>query len=166
MKKLLMGGVFSLFAVMANPVLASSWNYASAGNDSMKFYFDADSIEKAKGVVTVWIKIVYTGELTEEGVRARAMRWRINCTKKTIQRLTASTYDDNGKFISSTTSAGTEDAVIPDSTGEAMQKIACEPTFPNDKSNPNYFKLESNDVYQATKNLVDYEKSKKDTAPQ
>ena len=58
-----------------------------------------------------------------------------------------------------------EREVIPDSTGEGMLKIACEPIFPNDKSGKNYFKLEGIDVFQATRNYVEYQKSQVDSAP-
>ena len=46
-----------------------------------------------------------------------------------------------------------------------MLKIVCEPSFPRDTSGSKYFKVEANDVFEATRNYVDYQKSKVDFAP-
>ena len=46
-----------------------------------------------------------------------------------------------------------------------MLKIACEPNFPRDTSGNNYFKVDGNDVFQATKNYSEMRKSQTDTAP-
>lgn len=44
--------------------------------------------------------------------------------------------------------------VVPDTTGEAMLKIFCEPSFPNDKSEEKYWKIIDNDVYKARDAIV------------
>lgn len=46
-----------------------------------------------------------------------------------------------------------------------MIKIVCKDNLPNDKSESDYFKLDRNDVFQATKNHADGIKSKTDSAP-
>lgn len=144
---------------------ASTWNFVWVGNDETRFFFDADTVEKSKDITTVWIKTVQVNHPNSNGSWSYAHRWKINCQKKTIQTLAYSSYDKDGRFIRSDSTPGTEDVAVPDSTGEAMMKIACEANFPRDTSNAKYFKLEGNDVYQATKNYGDYQKSQIDSAP-
>jgi hypothetical protein len=71
----------------------------------------------------------------------------------------------NGEFVKSDGSPDAIVAVIPDSSGEAVLKIACEQNFPKDTSGKNYFKASNNDVFLATKMYVEYMKSLVDAAP-
>ena len=153
--------------VLTAPVLvmASSWHFAWVGNDETRYFFDAETIERNRDLTTVWVKTVQVSRPDTDGSWASALRWRFNCTKRTVQSLGWSTYDRDGKFIKSSSALSEEGAVIPDSTGEAMLKIACEPTFPRDVSGIKYFKLEGNDVFQATKNYAEMRKSQMDNAP-
>lgn len=168
MKKHIITNIFgaTLAAMISTAANASSWHFAWVGNEEVRYFFDAESIERSKDTVTVWVKTVQTRKMDNDGSWASALRWRFNCTKRTIQSLAASYYDQDGKFIRSSNNTSMENAVIPDSTGEGMLKIACKPTFPNDKSGNEYFKLEGNDVFQATRNYVKMMDSKKDVAPQ
>jgi len=150
---------------VANNARASTWNFAWVGNEETRYFFDADTVEKNKEFVTVWIKTVQTTAPDNDGSWAMALRWRMNCSKRTILSLASSTYDKDGKFIKSATPSGSETPVIPDSTGEAMLKIACEANFPRDSSGDRYFKLNGIDVFQATRNYVDMRKSQVDSAP-
>lgn len=161
----LMCCALGLFAINVAPAHASSWNLTAAGSTDSALYFDADTVEKAKGVVTIWVKTVQYYEADSDGSWSRASRWRINCANKTIQTLASSTYTADGKFISSPTPSLAIAVVTPDSVGEGMLKIACDGNFPNDKSKTKYFKLDSNDVFQATKAIVEAEKKATDTAP-
>lgn len=146
--------------------LASNWHFALVGNDDTKYFFDADTVEKGKDkTVLVWIKTVQTTKPDTDGSWATAYRWKLNCTKRTLQTLMWSTYDPDGKFIKSYSNPSAEQAVVPDSTGEATLKMACEPSFPNDKSAKNYFKIDNNDPFLATRNFVEYQKSQIDQAP-
>ena len=145
--------------------MASNWHFAWVGNKEVRYFFDVESIERAKDIIIVWIKTVQMSQPDTDGSWASAMRWRFNCPKKTIQSLAISFYDREGKFLRSGTGGSTESVVIPDSTGEAMLKIACKPGFPNDKSGDDYFRVENNDVFQATKNYADMLNSKIDSAP-
>ena len=144
---------------------ASTWNFLWVGNEDTRYFFDADTVEKNRDITTVWIKTVQTTRPDDDGSWATALRWKINCTKRTIQALAMSLYDRDGKFIRSINTIGQESAVIPDSTGEGVLKIACEPNFPRDTSGSKYFKLDSNDVFQATRNYVEMKKSQIDSAP-
>lgn len=158
--------VFLTFcSLVASNARASTWNFAWVGNDEVRYFFDADTVEKNKELVTVWIKTVQTATPDNDGTWARALRWRMNCSKRTILSLASSTYDKDGKFIRSGTPSGSETPVVPDSTGESMLKIACEANFPRDTSGENYFELNGTDVFQATKNYVDMKKSQVDSAP-
>lgn len=158
--------VFSLLLSAAASAFASSWHFTWAGNNETLFFFDADTVEKNREITTVWVKIVRTNRPDTDGSWATAVRWRMNCTKRTIQTLASSDYDQDGKFMKSYPNPGKETEVIPDSTGESMLKIACAADFPKNKSNKEYFKIDNNDVFQATRNYIEYVKSQKDTAPQ
>lgn len=149
----------------ALPAAASAWHFVWVGNDEIRYFFDAESFEKTKEVATVWVKTVKTKAADTDGSWSTALRWRISCSKRTIQTLAWSTYDQDGKFLNSNSNVGAEEAVIPDSTGEAFLKIACAASFPRDTSGDKYFKLNGNDVFQATRNYVEYQKSRVDPAP-
>jgi hypothetical protein len=145
---------------------ASNWHYVAVGNDDATYFFDADTIEKNKDkTILLWVKTVQTTKPESDGSWSTSIRWKVNCTKRTIQTLMWSTYDQGAQFIKSSSTIGAEKGVFPDSSGEAMLKIACDPSFPNDKSGRSYFKLDNNDPFLATRNLVAYEKSKIDQAP-
>lgn len=145
--------------------IASTWNWVAVGNDEVRFFFDADTIEKTREATTVWVKLVRISQPDSDASWATALRWRLNCTRRTIQTLAWSSYDRDGKFIKSNSTPSVESAAVPDSTGEALLKIACEASFPRDTSSTKYFKLEDNDVYAATKRYVEYQKSQVDLAP-
>ncbi len=161
----------SLFAVILcftsiTSAIASNWHYSSVGNDDVYYFFDADTIVKnTDKTILLWIKTVQATKVDTDGSWASAVRWKVNCTNRTIQTLMWSTYDEDGKFIKSSSAIGTAQGVVPDSTGEAMLKIACEASFPNDKSEKKYFKLKNNDPFLTTRNLVEYNKSQVDQAP-
>lgn len=145
---------------------ASNWHYVVVGNDETYFYFDADTIEKNKDrTILLWIKTVQATKPEKDGSWASAYRWKINCSKNTIQTQMWSTYDQNGNFLKSSSTIGIEAGVFPDSTGEGMLKIACTPSFPNEKSGTKYFKLENNDPLLWTRNFVEFNKSQVDNAP-
>lgn len=166
MFKSFIGCALSLLALNVVPAHASSWNSVAVGSRDSAYYFDADTVEKTKGVVTVWVKTVQYTKANPDGSQAMAMRWKFNCAKKTIQTLASSTYDADGKFIRSMQGPWEADVVYPDSVGEAMLNISCETNFPTNKPSYKYFKIESNDVFQATKNYAEMMKKVTDTAPQ
>lgn len=167
MKRSLCKALLSTAALLCSlPATASTWNYLYVGSEDSRYFFDADTVEKAKDKsLMVWIKAVKTVQANSDESWATALRWKFNCTKRTIQTLAWSSYDRDGKFMKSGSNPGTEDVAIPDSTGEGVLKVVCEPNFPNDTSNKKYFKLGHNDVFLATKNYVDRIKSEVDTAP-
>ena len=154
-----------VLAGVASTAHSSSWHFLWVGNSETRYFFDAESLEKNKNIVIIWIKTVQVNQGDKDGSWASALRWRIDCTKKTIQTLAASTYDQNGKFMKSTSGVSSEDVVIPDSTGDGVLKVACKPNFPKDTSGDEYFKLNGVDVFQATRNYAEMQKAQTDTAP-
>ena len=144
---------------------ASNWHFAWVGNKETRYFFDAESIERTKDAIIVWVKMVQVSQIDTDGSWATALRWRFNCPKKAIQTLAASLYDKDGKFIRSSSGTSTEQVVVPDSTGEAMLKIVCKANFPNDKSGNEYFRVENNDVFQSTRNYAEMISSQTDAAP-
>lgn len=146
-------------------VQASAWHFMWVGNHETRYFFDAESIERSRDLITAWVKTVQVKQPEKDGSWATAFRWRFNCTKRTVQILGWSTYDKDGKFIRSNQNTGPESAVVPDSTGEAALKIVCEPSFPQDTSGTKYFRLPTNDVFQTTKIYADTINSNIDNAP-
>lgn len=158
--------VFCLLVSASASAFASSWHWATFSNDETQYFFDADTVEKNREIVTVWVKTVEVKGPSSSGTLASAQRWRMDCMKRTLQVMAASTYDKDGKFIRSFQAADKPEVVLPDSTGEAMLKVACAPDFPKDKSGKLYIKLEDNDVFRATRTWVEIRNSQKDSAPQ
>ena len=89
----------------------------------------------------------------------------MNCTKRTIQTLSSSTYRADGKFIRSYLPSASADVVVPDSVGAGIIKVVCMADFP--KITPAtkglYFKISGNDPFATTKN---FSEMKIDKAPQ
>lgn len=156
----------SLGLLSVTSAFASSWNYAWIGNDDATYYFDAETVQKNPNkTILVWVKYVRNTTPENDGSWATASRWSLSCSKRTLQSLQSSAYDRDGKFIKSYPKPSDEQVVVPDSIGEAMLKLACEPTFPNDKSGKFYVKLDDNDPFAATKRLIEYKQSQQDNAP-
>jgi hypothetical protein len=137
----------------------------SSNDEKNVYFFDADTVEKSKDTVTLWIKTVLTNKTNPEDPWAAASRWKINCSKKMLQSLTTSYYDGNGRFIKSDPHPNEPALIVPDSIGDGIQKIACESKFPYDKSETKYFKLKNSDVYGFVNNYIEYQKTQIDLAP-
>lgn len=145
---------------------ASTWNFMFIGNRESLYFFDADTVEKTRDKnVLVWLKTVNTFKPDADGSWSTASRLKINCIKKTIQTVAWSTYGNDGKFMKSSSNPSLETEVTPDSIGEAILKISCESTFPFDKSEKKYFKLNVTDIFEFTRRFAEYEKSQIDSAP-
>lgn len=129
---------------------AATWHGMAVGTDDLAYFFDSESVQKSPNTVSVWVKTVsFTKPKDADGVWATAFRYRFDCLARTIQMLTYSDYDENGKYISSSDREGSTKLVTPDSTGEGMLNIFCESSFPNDKSEEKYWKIIENDVFKA-----------------
>ena len=149
----------------ASTAAAATWYGIDVISDENMYFFDADTVERRSGTVDVWVKTVRISSADESGAWSTAFRWRFNCSAKTMQGLAWSDYDNSGKFIRSHNNPGSPSPVFPDSTGEGMLKIICEPSFPKDVSEEKYWKLAANDVFEARDAYVRHQKSKIDTAP-
>ena len=155
-----------IFCILLGPsAFASTWHFTWVGSDEARYFFDADTVEKNRDITTLWIKTVRINTPDVDGSWARALRWQLNCSKRTVQGLAWSTYSKDGKFITSNSTPTQETAVIPDTTGESMLKLACEVGFPQDASASKHYKVVGNDIFQATKNFIENQKSQVDVAP-
>ena len=154
-------------------LIASSSTHASIWNLVVDFYskevalfFDAESVEKQGDFRFVWYKIVRKNTVASDGSWSTAIRYKLDCKNKTLQNLSTSDYDVNNKFMKSYPS-GQVQMPIPDSLGDTVVKVSCKSNFPNDKSESSpYVKLNDNDVYKATRRLVDFDNGNYDRAPQ
>ncbi len=158
--------VFLASALFNQSAVASSWYYINVYTDSALYFFDKKTVEKGYGTVTLWVKVVQKNKRDTDGSWATASRWRINCSKRTIQNLAMSTYDSDGKFIGSFQSSDYESSVTPGSTGYGVYKISCAANFPNDRDNKNYFPVDDNDIFSATRRYVESIPVSRDRAPQ
>lgn len=163
-KKLFTPLLAATLLATTSPCFASRWYFLWAGNNQYTAFFDAETIERSKDSVTVWLKFVQTTTPSADGSWALATRWRMNCTKRTIQYIASSTYDRDNKFIRSNNNIGIEDAVTPDTAGEKILKVSCEPGFPKSNSD-SYFRIEHNDVFLATRVFAETMNSQVDNAP-
>ena len=162
---ILFAGLLSLSGTSA---FASSWNnFLAIYSDTAEYYFDAESVNKTKDVVTLWVKTIQKNSPADDGSWSTALNWRINCQKRTLQTLSWSKYDSTGKFIRSGSIISPEDSISPDSIGEETHKAACMTDFPRNTpaTKNSYFKIEGNDIFASTKTFVEYAKNRVDNAP-
>ena len=151
-------------ALASPPLLASSW-YAIGGNSKTRFFFDAETIEKSKNSVLIWIKTVKISKENNQGVWATASRWQINCAQKTFKYLVHSDYDYEEIFIESFEGSRKELIMPPDSIGAEIMKISCKANFPNDESGKDYRKVTSNNIFQYTQIYAEMIRQENDSAP-
>ena len=154
----------ALTSCIAN-VSASTWNLILVGNQEALHFFDADTVEKSGNTVTLWTKTVQSRKADSDGSWATANRELFDCSARTIQRLSWSSYNNNGDYIGSSHRPSTPYSPAPDTIGEALLRIACEPNFPRDTTGKNYFKPTSNDVFKVRDNIVRRLNSQVDIAP-
>lgn len=163
-------GIFlsALLSLFGASAFASEWNsFLSVKNDNAEFFFDAESVNKTKDSVTLWVKTVQKSLPHDDGSWSTAYNWQMNCQKRTIKLLSRSTYDSANKLIKSSSGSGSENSVVPDSVGEGILKVACMADFPRKTpaTKNSYSKIVDNDIFEATKFFVEYKKNKTDNAP-
>lgn len=166
MKKRIIAAISLSLFVSAG--FASEWNnFLSINQKDDEYFFDAESVEKSKDIVSVWIKSVRTYTADSDGSWSKAIRLRMNCPRRTIQVVSSSTYNSDGKFIKSSSSVGSEEIAIPDSIGDGLLKVVCLADFPKNTpaTKDSYFRLKGNDIFLATKIFVELRKSSIDNAP-
>jgi len=170
MKRKALIAIITLAASMS--ATASSWNVMKIDHPTypIAVYFDAKSVKISKDkdnnkIVDLWLKLVQKDQCYSDGTCATAVRWAIHCDKEKIYTLDESYYDKNGKFIRSSQYDDVSFLISEGEPNHSIAQIACDPTFPNDKSKKNYVLLPDNDPIEFTKDIVRYEKSKKDRAP-
>lgn len=138
----------------------------SFNSREVALFFDAESVEKQGEFRFVWYKIVRKLNADGDGAWSTATRYKIDCKNKTIQNVAASDYDLNNRFIKSYTKFPPVNTPVPDSLGDEVVKVSCSNNFPNDISDKaQYFKLQDNDVFRATRILVDIDNPSADKAP-
>lgn len=165
LKKVITHALSITSILVSTSVSASAWNFVvSVGDDTTLYFFDADTVQKKGNVSTLWVKSVELDSPDKHGAWATALRWRIDCSARTIQTLAWSDYDNEGNFLKSNNQPASPRPATPDTVGESILEIACEPNFPRDMSGEKYFKIVSNDVFQARDDYVRL-RAQNDTAP-
>ena len=144
---------------------AATWYGMDLVTDSSIYFFDADSVKKQSGIIEIWVKTVRISSPDRDGAWATATRWRIKCLDRTIQALASSDYDNSGKFIRAYNNPESPSPAYPDSIGEGMLQIACESSFPDNSTDDKYWKLATDDVFEARDWYVRALSSRIDTAP-
>ena len=137
--------------------LAATWTVfttARSVNDTIIFLFDADTVEKSRNSVTLWIWHYHTKLPSQDGSWSVKAREHMNCSKRTTQTLAIASYDKDENIIKSYSNyVGSIDLIFPGSIEEEILKVACEVNFPHDTSDTKYFKIVNNDIFQFMKNI-------------
>ena len=164
MFRIVMLAAMSLCSVTAQ---AASWNlfnsYAAEASETIDviYFFDSDTIVKKNDTVTLWETLVFKEKTpASDGGYSAVRRVVYNCKKRTVQLLTAVTYDKSHQYIDTYPPGRAED-VTPESMGETLLKEVCAGNFPK-----NYYRIDNNDVYTAANYVLTYMKNaKKNPAP-
>ena len=131
-------------------VSASTWNYfLAAGNNSSRWYFDADTVSRVGDLVTVWVKYVNEPAMPDaDGSYSTASRTVYDCSNKSSQILATVVYDREGKFMKTFPHPGEVRAIGAGSVAEAIHRIACAPNFPRASGGAGYQPVQNNDIYR------------------
>ena len=158
MFRIVMLAAMSLCSVTAQ---AASWKFFNSYAETAVFFFDSDTIVKKNDTVTLWEQLVQEENTpASDGSYSAVQRDVYNCKERTVQLLTAVTYDKSHQPIRTYPSGGVLD-VVPDSMGEARLKEVCAGNFPK-----NYNQVYNNDVYTAANDVFSFLKiAKKNPAP-
>jgi hypothetical protein len=166
--KILKPIALALVCVSAAPVYASEWQmFKKVMTDDSYWFFDRATVSKQGGVVTVWIKSVQ--DLTQpdsDGSYSTAYKNVYVCSKRTFQRLTYSTYDEDGKFISGNSNRGRATDITPDAINEGILEVICTADFPSNKSRELYYPAINNDPFKHGTGIFMWSRAQKiDLAP-
>jgi hypothetical protein len=165
-KKMMVGIALTCAAVSS---FSATWNsLGTATTDVMIPYFDADTVTRSAGSVTVWVKYIYDTESNQaDGIYSYASRTTYFCSTRKSQTLTTSSYDKMGGFLSTDSKARDPVDLAPDTIGELILKSVCSANFPNDKSGKYYSPSLKNDPKWEAATYFNYQRAKKaDPAPQ
>jgi hypothetical protein len=126
-------GVFVAIAFAA-PAYADWYPVGTSANNST-WYMDPDRIRAVSGKIQAWVKV--------DSRRDRTVQWSetkqlmsFDCAAQTERTLSVIRYDTYGKIVSSANAPDNAwgigyDPVVPDSMGEAIEKVACHATASN-----------------------------------
>lgn len=150
-------------SMLAFSAHAATWNVIKTiGGERSVFFFDADSLVKRSNGVTIWIKSVQADDAPDkDGSYATAMKYNIDCNKRTLQALTMVTYDKTQAPIHTIRKALDPAEAVPGSIGESLVQMTCAKIFPN-KQAVDYTAVPGNDIFTFTKAFFDI---KNDPAP-
>jgi hypothetical protein len=155
MKFIAHSGGFKALAAAAllgvcNAAGASTWNYFNAaGNNSSRWYFDADTVSRVGDLVTVWVKYVNEPSTPDsDGSHSTASRTVYDCANRSSQILASVVYDRDGKFVRTFPNPGDVRAIGVGSVAEAIHRLACAPNFPREPGKTGYQLVPGNDIYR------------------
>lgn len=153
-----------LFAIMLYSVTASAatWMTLDVFTATAIYFFDADTVIKKDGTVTIWEKMVQEENSPDtDGSYSTAVKMVYFCKKRTSQGFAMTTYDKSQNFIKTYSIPAKESDIVPGSVGEDILKFVCANDFPKNATT-----VAKNDIYAATKRYFDYLKAaKNDPAP-
>jgi len=156
-----------LLAVGSVANAASWYTFSDVVNDYKMYFFDANSVEKKEGNVTLWVKYVNNDQPDNDGSYSTATKLVFSCAAKTYQELNSSIYDKDRKFMRSYPTPGNVNQLQPNTLVGVMQEVICMPNFPKDTSGKYYFPVKDNDIYSHAARYYENQKARKvDSAPQ
>jgi hypothetical protein len=128
MKKLLLFLILT-FIFLISPVYAEWMMLSTADEGEVSIYVDLNTIRRNGNTVLIWTLQDFKQE--RMGESSMKVRMKFDCKEETSQVIHLVGYSKNmgsGKVTMSTSGpgrVGTIEHIIPDSSGEAMWKLAC-----------------------------------------
>lgn len=160
------GFVLAALLAIAQPVFAATWYLMWLGKAESLDYFDADTVEKSRDSVKIWINTVQVNRADSGGVWSQVMKWRFQCKERRFQLLALTSYDAEGNVLKSGSFADNRwDDVVPGSTGERALGVVCAADFPKNKKSKDYVPVPGNDVIAATRLYAESLASQPGSAP-
>ena len=145
-KQLLMIAIVCSWAADAG---AATWyGITAAITDREMYFFDMDTVLVRSSSVTIYIKSVNDQSSPDsEGSYARAEKTTYECSDKTFQVHSLSTYDKTGNLIKTATSTARAEHLNSGTVGEAILRTVCMPGFPKVGVGILYYRAIKNDVF-------------------
>ena len=123
--------LFVCLALASLPLQAATWRLLLVHSDSGIFFFDAASVVKKDGRVTVLIEQIRDpAQMDLGGVATIAVRDVFDCTAHTLRPLEARTYAQDGALLASDARDKPPFEPAADTAGADFVRIACLPDFP------------------------------------
>jgi len=106
-----------------NEVQQDAWIYYATDEDNAAYAYNPTNMEHMQGnLVKVWVKVLYSEK--NQKYKEGQFQWEINCAKKTMRGLSATTKKKDGTSAAITESSDWS-AIPAESTADTLFEITC-----------------------------------------